>query len=98
MRIKANFEILPQPTGDINTRYYGDNQRLREKCREFEAVLLQQMVEVMQGSSEFFGKGVQGEFLRGIFAEEMAKELAKDPGLGLAESIYRALAVNDDTH
>ena len=54
------------------------------------------MVEVMQGSSEFFGKGVQGEFLRGIFAEEMAKELAKDPGLGLAESIYRALAVKDD--
>ena len=66
-------------------------QRLREKCREFEAILLQKMVETLQSNTNLFGEGVQGDFLRGLFAEEMAKELAKDPGLGLAESIYRAL-------
>jgi Rod binding domain-containing protein len=49
------------------------------------------MVETLQSNTNLFGEGVQGEFFRGMFAEEIAKELAKDPGLGLAESIYRTL-------
>lgn len=68
-----------------------EEQRLREKCREFETILLQKLVETLQGDTKLFGEGVQGEFLQGLFADEMAKELAKDPGLGLAESIYRTL-------
>ena len=36
-----------------------EEQRLREKCREFEAILLQKMVEVMQGDTNLFGQGIQ---------------------------------------
>ncbi|NLM37785.1 MAG: hypothetical protein GX202_06635 [Firmicutes bacterium] len=68
-----------------------EEQRLREKCREFEAILLQKMVEVMQGDTSLFGQGVQGEYFRSMFAEFIAKEMAKNPGLGLTESIMRAL-------
>ena len=68
-----------------------EEQRLREKCREFEAILIQKMVEVMQGDTNLFGEGVQGEFFGGMFAEIIAKELAQDPGLGLTESILRSL-------
>ena len=69
-----------------------EEQRLREKCREFEAILLQKMVEVMQGNTGLFGQGVQGDFFRGMFAEYLAKELAQNPGLGLTESFMRALS------
>ncbi|NLC52831.1 MAG: hypothetical protein GX770_02545 [Firmicutes bacterium] len=68
-----------------------EEQRLREKCREFEAILLQKMVEAMQTDTNLFGQGVQGEFFGGMFAEIIAKELAEDPGLGLAENIIRSL-------
>ena len=68
-----------------------EEQRLREKCREFEAILLQKMVEVMQGDTNLFGQGIQGEYFGGMFAELIAKELARDPGLGMADSIIRAL-------
>jgi Rod binding domain-containing protein len=73
-----------------------EEQRLREKCREFETILLQKMVETLQGDNSLFGDGVQGDFFRGMFAEEIAKELAKEPGLGLAESIYRTLVDQND--
>lgn len=68
-----------------------EDRQLKEKCREFEAVLLKQLLEAMQGETGLFGQGVQGDYFRSLFAEEMAKELAKDPGMGLAESLYRAL-------
>jgi Rod binding domain-containing protein len=71
-----------------------EEQQLKAKCREFEAVLLKQLVEAMQGETGLFGQGVQGDYFRSLFAEEMAKELAKDPGMGLAESLYRALAAS----
>lgn len=64
---------------------------LADKCREFEAVLAKKMLEAMQPKNGLFGSGVQGEFYRGLFLDTMAAELSKNPGLGLAESIYRAL-------
>lgn len=73
-----------------------EEQRLREKCREFEALLLQKMVEVMQGDTNLFGQGVQGEFFGGMFAEILAAELAQDPGLGLADSMIRSLKQQDN--
>ncbi len=98
MEIKINPET-PISSGKrkINNQVQENpDQQLMKKCQEFEAILFQKMIEVMQGNTEIFGKGVQGEFLRGIFAEEMAKELAKDPGLGLAKSLYQVLLSNDD--
>jgi Rod binding domain-containing protein len=83
-----------QPLSPVSPREEAvtvEEQRLREKCREFETILLHKMVETLQSNTNLFGEGVQGEFFRGMFAEEIAKELAKDPGLGLAESIYRTL-------
>lgn len=98
MEIKINPEILNSSSkGRINNKAQDNpDQKLMKKCQEFEAILFQKMIEVMQGSTEIFGKGVQGEFLRGIFAEEMAKEMAKDPGLGLAKSLYQVLLSNND--
>lgn len=93
MKVNPDFQL----TGERRTpKQTTEDEHLKEKCREFEAVLLKQLVEVMQGDTELFGQGIQGEYFRGIFAEEMAKELAKDPGMGLAESIYRALALTQE--
>lgn len=98
MEVKINSEIpIPSSMGKLNNRAQKkSDQQLMEKCREFEAVIFQKMIEVMQGNTEIFGKGVQGEYLRGVFAEEMAKELAKDPGLGLAKSLYQVLLSNNN--
>lgn len=70
----------------------GEERQLREKAQEFEAILLQKLVEtMMQGGTNLFGQGVQGDYFRSLFAEALAKELAKNPGLGLAEDIIRTL-------
>ncbi len=89
MEMKVN--PVPFSGRTVTSQPVKEDQQLKAKCREFEAILLKQLVEAMQGETGLFGQGLQGDYFRSLFAEEMAKELAKDPGMGLAESLYRAL-------
>lgn len=97
MKIDPGAGVKPlSPTIPKKRELTEEEQRLKEKCREFEALLLQKMVETMQEDTNLFGQGVQGEYFGGMFAAELAKELAKDPGLGLADSIIRSLRQQKD--
>lgn len=73
------------------------DDKLSEKCREFEAVFVKKMLEVSQPKSSLFGSGMQGDFYRDFYLDEMAKEITKNPGVGLAESMYRALKRAEET-
>lgn len=66
-----------------------EEQKLLQACREFETILIKQMLSVVQTSS-FFGKGFGGEFFQDMFQEEIAKSISAK-GLGLAENLYSQL-------
>lgn len=68
-----------------------EQAKLREACVEFEAVMVKQMLEVMQGSVNLFGKGFGGSCFQSMFQEEMARQIAGGKGMGLADMLYRNL-------
>lgn|SRR5690554_1554339 len=88
MKIDWENKGAPNP---LITRDRLPDDKLANKCREFEGVFVQKMLEVCQPKSSLFGSGMQGDFYRSFYIEELAKEMTKNPGLGLAESLYRAL-------
>ncbi|HHT47724.1 MAG TPA: hypothetical protein GXZ98_00295 [Firmicutes bacterium] len=92
MKIDPHLPGRPYtPASKENKALTEEERQLREKCQEFEAILLQKMVETMlQGETNLFGQGLQGDYFRGLFAEALAKELAKDPGLGLVDNMIRS--------
>lgn len=96
MKIDVRQELQPTVVAPKEQPKSAEEQKLREQCQEFEAILLQKMVEAMQNETKLFGEGVQGDFFKGMFAEAIAKELAKDPGLGLAESMIRSMQKQED--
>ena len=63
-------------------------------AREFEAVFLAQAVEEMLGSVESgsFGGGHAEEMWRSFLARAFADEMAAQGGIGIADSVDRAIA------
>lgn len=98
MKIDAQLRMGSSPaTMNGQKTLTAEERKLREKAQEFEAILLQKMVEtMMQGGTNLFGQGVQGEYFRSLFAEALAKELAKNPGLGLADQIIQSYPKRQD--
>lgn len=64
--------------------------QIEQKGREFETLLLQQMVAAMEPKEGLFGQGFGGSFFQSLFREEMAKSLSKDIKLGIAEQLMKA--------
>jgi flagellar protein FlgJ len=59
-----------------------------ETYRKFEAMVLQNFIKTMLPESEqIYGKGASGEIWKGMMAEKIAEEIAKDGGIGIAESL-----------
>lgn len=80
----------------LNTdRYRGmDKTAAREAAEQFEAVFLSQMLSPMFDTvptDSFMGGGQAESVYRGIMVEEMAKSLAKQGGIGIADSVYREI-------
>lgn len=93
MKIDPYMPVKPTPPAANEKKALTEEERqLKAKGQEFEAILLQKMIEtMMQGEPNLFGQGVQGDYFRGLFAEALAQELAKDPGLGLVDNMIRSL-------
>ncbi len=68
-----------------------DNQELKGKIREFEAILIEKMLGSLAAGSSLFGSGMRGDFYQSLFLQELAKKIAERPGLGVGENIYRSL-------
>lgn len=71
-----------------------DDIKMREVCQEFESVfvsyLLQSMRKTVQNNAE--GDGFSREVYTSMMDEEIAKIVAKGPGIGLADTLYRQLS------
>lgn len=66
----------------------------RETAEQFEAVFLAQMLSPMfetVPTDSFMGGGHAESVYRGMMVEEMGKSLAKQGGIGIADSVYREI-------
>ncbi|HAA25256.1 MAG TPA: flagellar biosynthesis protein FlgJ [Ruminiclostridium sp.] len=76
----------------------GDKQKLKDACREFEALFMQLMYRQMKRTvpkSDFLPESTA----RKIFEEMLDEELidnAKERGVGIADVLYRQLSLNMD--
>ncbi len=59
--------------------------------RQFEAMALANMLEAAMPSDEtFFGKGVAGDTWKSMLIDQIAGEMAKHGGIGIAEQLARS--------
>ncbi len=82
----------PLPTSDKKSQ---ELKSLRESSREFEALLLMEMLKSMRKSvpeGGLFEKDSSTEIFRDMLDMETAKESSKGKGLGIGEAMYNQMA------
>jgi flagellar protein FlgJ len=81
-------------TSKLNNAAANGNQRLKETCQEFEAVMLQTMFKSMRGAEAedgLFEKDMANDIYRDLFDGEVALEMAHSQSLGIGHQVYRQL-------
>lgn len=76
------------------TRGEAARQQAREAAVDFEAVFLSAMFQQMFAGLKTeapFGGGYGEEVFRDMLAEEYAKEVSRNGGIGLADHVYREI-------
>lgn len=71
-----------------------DQEAARAAAEQFEAVFLSQMLAPMFNTvptDGLTGGGHAEEVYRGMMVEEIGKEIAKQGGIGIADSIFREI-------
>lgn len=82
-----------------------DQKKLKKAAQEFEAIFIQQMLDAMdktidRENSLLSGGGAE-DYWRGMLNQEIAQSMSNrigGSGFGLAESIYRQMAMNMKTN
>lgn len=90
-----------QPTTSIPLKKIGQTTdtiketELKKTCKDFEAIILQQMLTAMRKSVPKDGlldSGYSQEMYQSMYDEGLAKEMANGRGIGLADTLYHQLA------
>jgi peptidoglycan hydrolase FlgJ len=72
----------------------GEKVRLKEACRDFEAIFLKQMLSAMKktvGKSELINGGMAEDIFEDMLYDEYAKIMSKTGSFGLADLMFRQL-------
>ncbi len=93
MEITANQTIsLKNSTPTADT---AKENRLQKSCKDFEAIILKQMLTTMRKSvpkSGLFNNNFADDIYQSMSDEELAKSLAQEEGMGLGDALYRQLS------
>lgn len=94
MNVRDVLSLSARPAqGDENLT--PDQRKLKEACREFESILLGQILSLMRASTlakDPLDKGGAMDIMHSMQDSEMARSMTRGRGLGLTDSIYRELA------
>jgi flagellar protein FlgJ len=80
-----------------NAKNSGDNEKLSSACKQFESIYIKILMENMRKTVIDGGlveKSHARETFEGMLDEEIAKEVSKGQGIGLAQIMYEQLSKN----
>ncbi|MCL6518706.1 MAG: rod-binding protein [Armatimonadetes bacterium] len=84
------------PISKSNTSAVVSNeQKLRKACKEFESVLIHQLLTIMRQSipkTDLFGDRREEELFNSMLDEEIAKQISLTNPLGIADMLYTQLS------
>ncbi len=90
MEIKAHSGYTPVNPLLNDKKLTPEQRKLAEACTEFEAILVKQMLEAMQGSTQMFGQGFGGKYFQSLFQEELSRTVSVR-GIGIAKTLFDQL-------
>ncbi|MDE1159691.1 MAG: rod-binding protein [Neorhizobium sp.] len=67
-----------------------DQSKIPEVYRKFEASIASTFIQSMmpKDSEDVYGKGPAGDYWKGMMAEQIANEVSKQGGFGIAQQVY----------
>lgn len=71
-----------------------DEDKLREACKDFESLFVQQVLKSMRktvSKSDFFGGGPGGEIFESLFDQELSRSITNREGFGLGKILYQQM-------
>lgn len=89
----VNRITIPGPIAVKPKQSSQEDRQLLDTCKEFEAIMLQQMMKSMRATvpkseaSQSFGQ----EITQDMYDEKLTDEMAKSGGIGLAQVLFRQL-------
>jgi peptidoglycan hydrolase FlgJ len=90
--IHPNLASITPPNNTTSKEKTGQELKaLRESCREFEAIFIQQMYKAMRKTvpdDGLFQKDNATEIYQDMLDTQMARETAKGKGTGIGEKMY----------
>lgn len=86
-----------EPTNNVaaNKNDSADTKRLKNACRDFEAVFINQMLQAMRKTvvkTDLFGSDQKEEYFREMMDAEISKSISRTSSLGIADMLYRQLS------
>lgn len=72
-----------------------DQDRLKKVCQDFESVFVQMMLKEMRNTlsgDSLVGDSQAKDIMQSMHDEELAKEISKGKGIGLAQELYKQLS------
>lgn len=76
-----------------------ENEKLEGACKDFEAILLNQLLTAMRKTipeGGLFEKSYGEKIYQSMFDEEMTKQMAHGKGMGFAKLLYQQLSSKTD--
>lgn len=71
-----------------DARLNAQKKEIPQAYRKFESMVLSNFLKsMMPDSDEIYGKGATGEIWKGMMAEQLANEISKNGGIGIAEKL-----------
>ncbi len=76
-----------------------NEERLQQACKNFEAIMLRQMLKIMRETvpkEGLFGNSYSQEMFQSMHDSALADQLAAGKGMGLGEVLYKQLTSNNN--
>ena len=89
---KKHFNGLDLKTTDISNDK--DDKKLKEACRDFESILLNQMLSAMRKAipkDGLFKKSLCMDIYESMYDQYLSKEIAQEKGIGMRDMLYKDL-------
>ena len=90
--VQSSVHVAPPTSRGLSPEQL---EKTRKAAEDFEALaigqMLQPMFKTVNTSKGMFGGGKGEEAWKPLMVDEMAKMLAKNGGIGLADSVYREM-------